>query len=543
MIFGDVPAGYAAGAILAHGIRAEAVSLSKGHRLSEDDCRRLVEAGVQTVIAVRLEPGDLDEDAAARRLAEAIGTDHMRLSAAATGRVNLHAAVDGLFLADRTAIDRFNRIDPAITLATLPDHASVRPGDMVATIKIIPLAVPQDIVERAAGVLAGAEALLVRPFRPHRVGLVATVLPNLKTSVMDKTRLLLESRLSPSGSRLSGEVRVRHEAGALADALVEVAQRDELVIVFGASAVSDRDDVIPAAIRRSGGRVEHVGMPVDPGNLLVLGYIGETPVIGAPGCARSPKENGFDWVLARILAGEKPDRNVLTGMGVGGLLAEIPSRPRPREAREGNRPVGEHAGRIAILVLAAGQARRMGSSGKHKLLAEFDGMPLVRRSADAALAAGAERVIVVTGHRAQEVEAAISGLPVGIVRNALYEDGMSTSLNAGLAAVEAECGAVLVHLADMPRVSSEDLRLLLAAFRKAGGNVIVRAVSGGKRGNPVILPRSTFAAIRKLSGDVGARQIIETSGLPVIDVEIGPAAHFDVDTPEAVAEAGGVLRD
>lgn len=543
MIFGDVPAGSAAGAILAHGIRAEAVSLSKGHRLSEDDCRRLVEAGVRTVIAVRLEPGDLDEDAAAQRLAEAIGTDHMRLSAAATGRVNLHASVDGLFLADRTAIDRFNRIDPAITLATLPDHASVRPGDMVATIKIIPLAVPEEIVERAAAILTGADALLVRPFSPHRVGLVATVLPNLKPSVMDKTRLLLESRLSPSGSRLSNEVRIPHEAGALADALVDAARADELVIVFGASAVSDRDDVIPAAIRRAGGRVEHVGMPVDPGNLLVLGYIGATPVIGAPGCARSPKENGFDWVLARILAGERPDRSVLTGMGVGGLLAEIPSRPRPRDAKEGSRPGGEQADRIAILVLAAGQARRMGASGKHKLLAEFDGRPLVRRSVDAALAAGAERVVVVTGHRAQEVEAAISGLPARIVRNALYEEGMSTSLNAGMAAVEAECGAVLVHLADMPRVSAGDLRLLLAAFRKAGGNVIVRAVSDGKRGNPVILPRCTFAAIRRLSGDVGARQIIETSGLPVIDVEIGPAAHFDVDTPEAVTEAGGVLRD
>ena len=159
MIFGEISAGVAAGTILAHGVRSDGVSVSKGHRLSEADCRQLQEAGVENVIAVRLEPGDLDEDAAAARLAAAIGPDHLTFTTPATGRVNVHAAVDGLLIADRAAIDRFNRIDPAITIATLPDHATVRPGDMVATIKIIPLAVAGNAVERAASTLAGAGAL------------------------------------------------------------------------------------------------------------------------------------------------------------------------------------------------------------------------------------------------------------------------------------------------------------------------------------------------------------------------------------------------
>ena len=123
-----------------------------------------------------------------------------------------------------------------------------------------------------------------------------------------------------------------HEQGALAKALDEVLKAGaELVIIFGASAIADRRDVIPAAVEAIGGRIEHFGMPVDPGNLLLVGDARGRPVLGAPGCARSPKENGFDWVLMRLLAGLAVPRAAITGLGVGGLLMEIVTRPQPRE--------------------------------------------------------------------------------------------------------------------------------------------------------------------------------------------------------------------
>ena len=535
MIFGEIPLSEALGARLAHGVRMPGLSLRKGHVVTAGDVEALAAAGAATVIAVRLEEGDMDENEAAALVADAIASDHLSFTPPATGRVNLHATATGLFVVDRAAIDRFNRVDPAITIATLPDHARVGAGDMVATIKIIPLAVPRDVARRAAAVMAAGRALEVKAFSPHRVGLVATELPTLKASVMDKTRRLLEQRLQPSGSRLTDETRVPHRATALAEAMRMAAAANDLVIVFGASAVTDANDVIPAAIRAAGGIVEHVGMPVDPGNLLVLGRIGDVPVVGAPGCARSPKENGFDWVLARILAGEKPGSEEIAGMGVGGLLAEIASRPQPRDLRAPQPPLS-----VAAVVLAAGRASRM--RGSHKLLAAFDGAALVRRSAEAALAARPARVLVVTGHRAQEVEAQLSGLPLDIIRNRDHALGMSTSLRAGVAALGAGCDGVVVMLADMPHVTGGDVRLLLEAFTAAGGQVIVRAVSGGKRGNPVVLPRSVFNAILQLEGDVGARHIVESAGRDVIDVEIGEAAHIDVDTPEAVAAAGGILK-
>lgn len=537
MKFGDVKLSDAVGAVLAHSVNAGDRKLQKGRRLTAGDIDDLARSGVESVIAVLLEADDLLEDEAADRIARAIPGDRLTFSPATTGRVNVFAAVNGLFRASADVVNRLNRIDPAITLACLKDHAEVKAGDMVATVKIIPLAVSGAAVEQAVALLSSARPFEVKCFTGRKVALIATELPSLKPSVMDKTRRLLDARLRPSGSRITVEHRVAHRAEAVAAGIRQVLAGNEMIIVFGASAVADPDDVIPAAIRMAGGTVEQVGLPVDPGNLLVLGHIGATPVIGAPGCARSPKENAFDWVLARIFAGETPGYEELTGLGVGGLLMEIPTRPRPRLADAPEKG----ALRVATVILAAGQASRMAASGRHKLLAEFGGVPLVRKSVETVLASRSDRAVIVTGYRAGDIEAAIAGLDCPIVHNPDYATGMASSLKAGLAAVRDEADGLMVMLADMPGIEAGDLDRLVDAFHAEEGQAIIRAVSDGKRGNPVILPRSTFEALSKLEGDIGARPVIEKSGLPIIDVEIGVAAQLDTDTPEEIVAAGGVL--
>lgn len=197
---------------------------------------------------------------------------------------------------------------------------------------------------------------------------------------------------------------------------------------------------------------------------------------------------------------------------------------------------------LAIVLLAAGKASRMGPSRQHKLLAELDGIPIVRRSAETALGADADCVIAVVGHRQPEIRAALAGLDVLAVENPDYATGMASSLIAGVDAAGPAVDGVLVMLADMPSVTTANLAAMMSVFKAEQGLVIIRAASDGKRGNPVILPRSTFEAVRQLQGDVGARHIMETCGLPVIDVEIGPAAHLDLDTPEAIIAAGGILK-
>ncbi len=537
MIFGEIAVLQAEGSFLAHSVSTRNGRLPKGHCVTAADVDLLLESGVSQVIAVRLEDGDVGEDAAAGQLAHALVSDGMVLSPATTGRVNLHACVNGVFVADRHRVDTLNRVDAAITLACLADHSPVLKGDMVATVKIIPLAVAGARLEAAMQVAQSGAAMVLKPYIPFRVGLVATQLPSLKVTVMDKTRQIMDARLQASNSRIGTEMRVAHNTQAVADALARLIGNHDLIIVFGASAVADPMDVIPEAIRVAGGQVEHIGMPVDPGNLMVMASLNGKPVIGAPGCARSPKENGFDWILNRLLCGERPDAGTITGMGVGGLLMEIPTRPRPRAIRPDVK-----SGSAGLVLLAAGRASRMGSGGQHKLLAEFDGVPLVRRMALTAIAANADCLCVVTGHRADEIESVLADLPLEMVRNADYASGMASSLKAGLARLGDNVDGMLVLLADMPGIAGDDLRRMLDVFRREEGRVIVRAVADGKRGNPVILPRATFEAVSRLQGDVGARHIIEKSGLPVVDIEIGSAAHLDVDTPDAVIAAGGVLK-
>ncbi|EJJ31476.1 NTP transferase domain-containing protein [Rhizobium sp. CF142] len=541
MRYGDFPIAEAEGIVLAHAIQLAETRLSKGKVLSRADLALLAGIGLSRITGVRLDIDDVIEDAAAAAIAHAIAPDNLRFSEPTTGRVNIYSRVNGLFVVDKAVVDTLNRIDSAITLACLSDHVAVRAGEIVATIKIIPLAVPGRAVGAAVRLLAGLTAFAVKAFRAHAVTLIATELPSLKASVMDKTTRSLAQRLAMSGSCLLQEIRIPHQTEALAQALrgLDLAGREKpvMVVVFGASAVADSEDVIPAAIRAAGGVVERVGMPVDPGNLMVLGSIGGVAVIGAPGCARSPKENGFDWILHRLMAGERPTSLGVSGMGVGGLLMEIPTR---RKRGDGFGAVLAVGG----ILLAAGQARRMGKDGPHKLLAEFDGKSLVRHCAERLLAADVSPAVVVTGYRRNEIEAALSGLGLDCRFNPDYAMGMSTSLIVGMSSPGLlGCDGILVTLADMPGITTAHLNRLISAFKECGGRAVVRAVSEGKRGNPVILPRAAFNAVLRLEGDIGARSIVENSGLAVIDVEIGPAAHLDVDTPEAVIAAGGRLRN
>lgn len=200
--------------------------------------------------------------------------------------------------------------------------------------------------------------------------------------------------------------------------------------------------------------------------------------------------------------------------------------------------------KIAALVLAAGSASRMGAAG-HKLLARFEGLPLVRRSALAALESQAESVTVATGCRGDEIAAALEGLALRRVQNPDYASGMGGSLATGARAALAgfpDAEGLLIALADMPAVTSAHMDALIAEFRRAEGHVVVRATAEGKPGHPVIFPKALFPALLRLTGDEGARKIVAASGAQVLGVELGAAALLDVDRPAEVIAAGGVLE-
>jgi molybdenum cofactor cytidylyltransferase len=384
----------------------------------------------------------------------------------------------------------------------------------------------------AAVKAAGHGALRIAPYVIKRVGVVSTLLPGLSPKVVDKTLRVTSERLAPAGATIIAERRVPHDEAALAAAIKELLGLGaELVIVFGASAIADRRDVIPAAITEIGGAIEHFGMPVDPGNLLLIGSANGVPVLGAPGCARSPVENGFDWVLMRLLAGLKVTRAELTGMGVGGLLMEIVTRPQPRA-----KPEAEGDRNIAAIILAAGRSTRMG--GPNKLLAELDGKKLVRIATEQALASKASDVVVVTGHQAELVEKALEGLKVRFVRNPDFAGGLASSVKAGVAAVPEDADGAVICLGDMPLMSAHLIDRLIEAFAPDRGNLIAVPVADGRRGNPVLWSRRFFKELMTLDGDIGARHLIAKHAEAVAEVPVeGQSAFLDIDTPQALEAA------
>jgi molybdenum cofactor cytidylyltransferase len=337
--FGPVPVAESAGLISAHTVRRDGITLRKGAVIPEEAASGLSQAGLSEIVAAALEPGDVGEDDAAARLAAHLCGDNLRVEAPFTGRCNLFAGTAGVLTLAPARIDAVNAVDEAVTVATLPPFKPVVEGEMVATVKIIPYAVPGAVLARACATET-AGALAVAPYRRRRIAVVSTRLPSLKEATIDKTLRVLAERLAPVGAEIVREDRVPHTADAVAAALGDAIDGAgaELVVVFGASAIADRRDVIPAGIAAAGGLVEHLGMPVDPGNLLLVGSRAGVPVIGAPGCARSPKENGFDWILHRLLADLPVTRADIVALGVGGLLMEIVSRPQPRAGGEAADP-------------------------------------------------------------------------------------------------------------------------------------------------------------------------------------------------------------
>lgn len=526
MYFGSVAIEDAAGGIAVHSIRVGDLVLKKGTLIGAPEIAALKAAGVPSIVIARIDADDVGEDAAATLVADRVAGTGVRVDTAFTGRSNLFADRAGVLLVDVDGVDRLNAVDEAVTFATLPAFRAVQEGEMIGTVKIIPFAVPRAIVE-AASATAPGPLVSVAAFNPLKVGVVSTLLPGLKDSVIAKTLKALADRLAPAGARIIDERRVPHDAGALKTALTELrAAGAQMLIVFGASAIADRRDVIPAAIEAAGGRIDHFGMPVDPGNLLLIGSIDGLRVLGAPGCARSPKENGFDWVLQRLLAGVPVRRSDITRLGVGGLLMEIVTRPQPRAIQaEPERPA------VAVLVLAAGRSTRMG--GPNKLLQPWDGKAIVRISVENALRAAVGPVYVVTGHQSDQVRAALSGLDVQFVDNPAYADGLSTSVRAGIAALPAAIDGVIVCLGDMPGVDATLIRRLIDAFQPTAGAVAVIPSYNGQRGNPVVWARRFFPDLLRLEGDAGARALLRSFSEGVVEVAVDKVAvTVDVDTPD-----------
>ena len=335
--FGPVPLEEAVGRLLGHNVAGAdgRPALRKGRPLSPEDVALLRGLGRQVVYVAEPGTNDLDENAAARRVAQAALGLGLRLVGPGAGRANLLATGRGVLRVDAARLLRLNELE-GITVATLLGHTPVREGQVVATVKVIPFALPETVVLAAEAAAAeGGPLLRVDPMLPRAASLLLCGSTSARARIVREFEPPLRSRLEALGAtiRTAGYVPLEDEAGerALAAALRrEVDQGAGLIVLAGETAIVDRHDIAPRAIERAGGEVAAFGAPVDPGNLLLLAYLGPVPVLGAPGCARSPKDNVIDAVLPRLLAGDRLGRADLAALGHGGLLEDVPERPMPR---------------------------------------------------------------------------------------------------------------------------------------------------------------------------------------------------------------------
>jgi molybdenum cofactor cytidylyltransferase len=340
MNFGPVPLDQAEGKILGHHIAGPSGrrAFRKGRPLTAEDIQALCELGREIVYVAELEADDVDEDTAALRVADAVKGSGLCVSKAHVGRVNLEATEFGLLRVDAGRLTRLNESE-GVTLATLETNSIVTAGKTVATVKVIPFAVPEAEVTRAEAIAAEGPVAMIglQELLPRSVAVVLSGSPSVEQRVMENFERPLRERVEALGSEIRSVdyISLEDQQGesALADVLIRrVNDGANLILLAGETAIMDRYDIAPRAIERAGGEVTCFGAPVDPGNLLMLAYLQDVPILGAPGCARSPKVNVIDWVLPRLLAGDRLARMDILALGHGGLLEDTPLRPMPRSA-------------------------------------------------------------------------------------------------------------------------------------------------------------------------------------------------------------------
>jgi molybdenum cofactor cytidylyltransferase len=337
MKFGPVSIHDSVGHILAHNLIDSAGHkvLSKGHVVTEIDYAKMRDMNMETIVVAMLDPTDLGENEAAQRVGHAVAGPGVKVVAPGVGRANIISEHYGPVYINLSALEQLNNIDAGITLATLRNHTLVGPGELVTLVKIIPFGIPAArVIDVERKAQEYAPVISVRPLKTISVGLILSGPESAYARLQRDLEPPTRQRLEKLNSRLDAVQCVPHSAPAIAAAICEqIDAKRDLLLVAGISAIIDNDDVVPTALRAAGGDVAHFGVPVDPGTLLMLGYVGDVPVLGAPGCIKSPKTNVIDWLLPRLLAGERLTRADLVAMGHGGLLDDISERPMPRNRK------------------------------------------------------------------------------------------------------------------------------------------------------------------------------------------------------------------
>ena len=534
MKFKEVKTSNALGMILGHSIKTKTQKFKKGQKINKTDISVLKENKIYKFFAAEFEENDIHENDAAELIANSVKGKNTTTKKPFTGRCNIYSDYDGVVLINESSINSINYVDESITIATLLPYALVQKGQMIATIKIIPFATSKSSVKKCIEICKNNFPVIkVAPLKNYNIGLLLTSFKNEDNNILNKTIKVIKSRIESLGSKIKIQLTCNHDELSISKGIKNLLENKcSPILINGASAIVDNNDVIPLAIRMAGGFIIHYGMPVDPGNLLLIGKYQQTYIIGLPGCAKSPRLNGFDWMLWRVLADLPIESKDIQSLGVGGLLKEIDSRPQLREDSINKNFTRKKVGAI---ILAAGKSERM--YGKNKLLEKVNEETLLKRIIDETLQTSVDDIIVVLGHESKIVQNSLRNLPVNFAKNENYENGISSSIKTGINSLQADIDGAIIILADMPKINCQHIDKIIKSYFASNNQSIFVPVHKGKKGNPVLLDKSHFEEIKNLTGDIGAREIISFNKHKVKEIKINDTAiFFDIDTEDELKE-------
>ena len=519
------------GSILAQSYNLSERKLSKGTRVSEAIVELLNKENIKTILCAVPHENDMDEDAAAEAISNAIDRNRLYAEEASTGRVNFRTPALGVVRYNRELIKKINLVDESIAFSIVEHNQLLAKNDLIATLKIIPFFVSKIYVEQVVTLLSKYEIFKIHRLEEKKVEFIQTYYDWQKRSVFKATSNVTRNRLDALGCLLEKETLIPHDHESLCSEIKSSLDSGaQVLLISGASAITDRSDYIPKAILSVGGEIIQYGLAVDPGNLLLIGQIGGTTVIGMPGCARSPKLNGFDWVLQLLMANIPITKEELADMGAGGLLMEIASRPLPRAL---SKSVNKREKRIMGVILAAGNSTRMGKD--NKLLRNVGEASLIRNTVVEMLKSDLDSCSIVLGYQSDKVAEVIKDLNINLILNPLWQEGQASSLKAALNTLDDTYSDLLIMLGDMPGVKTRHINKvieehLLTNNRKSK---ITIPSFNGRKGNPVIWGRSFFPDLSNIEGDLGGRALFSQHPAAINLLDVDDSAFVtDADTPE-----------
>ena len=519
------------GSILAQSYNLSERKLSKGTRVSKAIVELLNKENIKSILCAVPDENDMDEDAAAEAISNAIDRNRIYAEEASTGRVNFRTPALGVVRYNRELIKKINLVDESIAFSIVEHNQLLAKNDLIATLKIIPFFASKIYVERVVALLSKYEIFKIHRLEEKKVDFIQTYYNWQKRSIFKATSNVTRSRLDALGCLLEKETLIPHDHESLCSEIKSSLDSGaQVLLISGASAITDRSDYIPKAILSVGGEIIQYGLAVDPGNLLLIGQIGSTTVIGMPGCARSPKLNGFDWVLQLLMANIPITKEELADMGAGGLLMEIASRPLPRAL---SKSVYKRGKKIMGVILAAGNSTRMGKD--NKLLRNVGDASLVRNTAVEMLNSDVDSCSIVLGYQSDKVAEVIKDLNISLILNPLWQEGQASSLKAALNTLDDTYSDLLIMLGDLPGVKSRHINTIIEEHLLTNNrrSKITIPSFNGKKGNPVIWGRSFFPDLSNLEGDVGGRALFNhhPAAINLLDMD-DPAVVTDTDTPE-----------